>query len=171
MAIEIPLSKKGKHAGKYVAIVDDIDTDLAELNWSANIGTYTAYAQNRESQTKGGNGILLHRVILERVLGRTLDVSEHVDHINGNGLDNRRENLRLSNKSQNGGNSRKGKRNTSGYKGVGFFKGKWRARIYYKKEYHLGLFNTPEEAHEAYCEKAKEFFGEFWNNGDFNDSK
>jgi len=82
---------RGKHA-----IIDVNDADLAGRSWHAvpghhPIGNYTFYAARR----KGTSRITLHRVILERILGRKLREGEECDHIDGNGLNNRRCNLRL----------------------------------------------------------------------------
>jgi hypothetical protein len=78
------------------AIIDVIDADLAGRSWHAvpghpSVGNYTFYAARR----KGTRRIALHRVILERILGRKLRIGEECDHIDGNGLNNRRYNLRL----------------------------------------------------------------------------
>jgi hypothetical protein len=88
---------------------------------------------------------------------------EAVDHINGNSLDNRIENLRAATASENQGNTAVRKDNTSGYKGVSRHRdGKFQAAITKnKKRYYLGLYNTPEEAYEAYCEAALELQGDF----------
>lgn len=170
MAVSIPLSKNGKHAGKFEAIIDDCDSDLAELRWNIKIqaNRFTNYAARGINLGKAKSykiqEIKMHRVILERTIGRPLEVGEMVDHINGNGLDNRRENLRLAIDGDNVRSQRKRKDNISGYKGVTWDKDlkKWRARITYNsKLLHLGSFGTPQEAHEAYCNKAKELFGEF----------
>lgn len=91
--------------------------------------------------------------------------THEVDHINGNRYDNCLSNLRLATGSENGYNRRISKRNTSGYKGVHFFKptGKWRAAINIgkRKRKHIGLYDTPEEAALAYRRAAAELFGEF----------
>lgn len=87
-----------------------------------------------------------------------------VDHRDGNGLNNSWANLRLATLSQNAANMVLSKRNKSGFKGVSFNKavGRWQAGLKHKgRSYHLGLHDTPEQAHAAYLEKAKEIFGEF----------
>jgi hypothetical protein len=91
---------------------------------------------------------------------------EHeIDHINGDPYDNRLSNLRAATKSENGYNKRRGTRNTSGIKGVHFFKpsGKWRAAINdgHRRRKHLGLFDTKEQAAEAYRLAAIRLFGVF----------
>ena len=84
-----------------------------------------------------------------------------IDHINGNKLDNRLENLRLATNSQNQQNRPAPKNNSSGYRGVTWHKqmNKWMARICYKKKRKLiGFFDSPEEAYQAYKKEAKEIF-------------
>jgi hypothetical protein len=93
---------------------------------------------------------------------------KYVDHINGNKIDNRIENLRDVTHCQNMMNIKKYSLNTSGYKGVSFHKRsqKWVAQIKFnKKHLYLGLFDQPEKAYEAYCYKAKELHGEYANLG------
>jgi hypothetical protein len=87
-----------------------------------------------------------------------------LDHINGDSLDNRINNLRLATEGQNLANSRIAKNNRSGVKGVCWRRdiGKWSAQIRKDgKLKHIGLFATIDEAATAYEEKAKELFGEF----------
>lgn len=86
----------------------------------------------------------------------------HLDHINGNCADNRIENLRLATSSQNSWNMKAMKNNATGMKGITRDRGKWKAHIccHYKR-YNLGLFNTPEEAHQAYIKAAKKLHKEF----------
>lgn len=123
---------------------------------------YTGYAA-RNIQVNGNRMTYrLHRLIMERILCRPLLPTEQVDHINGDGLDNRRCNLRLATPQQNQGNSRKRSNNRSGFKGVWLHGNKYQAQIgvNYHTQY-LGTFDTPEAAHEAYCKAAHELFGEF----------
>lgn len=98
----------------------------------------------------------MHRVILNPPKGFS------VDHKNGNGLDNRRSNLRIATASLNGANRKNQGNNSSGFKGVDFKKGKWRARIAHKKKrYELGFFATKEEAAAMYMQAAQAFFGDY----------
>lgn len=87
-----------------------------------------------------------------------------IDHVNGDAADNRIENLRAANRSQNNANSALRNRNASGFKGVSLHKktGKWQASIKVDgKGRHLGLFSDPVKAHAAYCSAASEIFGSF----------
>ena len=94
--------------------------------------------------------------------------AEQIDHINGNGLDNRIANLREATNAQNQQNKLRASNNRSGFKGVRFHTqtGKYRAQITRNgKTAHLGLFDCPKEAHKAYCEAADDLHGEFANHG------
>lgn len=87
-----------------------------------------------------------------------------IDHINGDRADNRIANLRPATNTENARNATIGKNNTSGFKGVSFHKkaGKWSASICVdRRTRHLGLFETPEAAHEAYVAAAELAFGQF----------
>lgn len=89
-----------------------------------------------------------------------------IDHINGNGLDNRRSNLRAATYSDNARNARLRSDNTTGLKGVKRNGSRWHGQIRVgAKRLHLGSFETPEEAHAAYCKAAVQHFGEFANFG------
>jgi len=110
----------------------------------------------------GGKRCAMHHVILKRM---GIDRDDKVtDHIDGNPLNNQRSNLRVATYSQNNMNVARLKRNKSGYKGVSWKKDhqKWESHIQFNGQVHyLGLFDTPEEAHTAYCEAAEYYFGEF----------
>jgi hypothetical protein len=87
-----------------------------------------------------------------------------IDHLNSDGLDNRKCNLRLATRAQNACNARARRNSLSGYKGVTWNKraAKWRAAIWLNgKERHLGFFVEPEVAHAAYCEASQRLHGEF----------
>ncbi len=146
------------------AIVDIEDIDLVkDRNWFAAWGkhTFSYYAQNATKNSDGKlSAVHMQRVIMNAPKG------VFVDHINGDTLDNRRCNLRIATQSENMRNRGKMSLNTSGYKGVHAMGKKWGAKITIdKKQIHLGTFDTPEEAHAAYCKAALELHGEFANFG------
>ena len=87
-----------------------------------------------------------------------------IDHRDGDGLNNKIENLRPCTATQNRANTGRLITNKSGFKGVSWHNGarKWRATINKdRQQYHLGFFENPEEAYAAYVKSAKEMFGEF----------
>lgn len=153
MSKTIPLSRG------LVAVVDDGDYEsLSAHKWSAVPHGYCFYAMRSEGVRPHRRTVYMHRAILGAPRG------VQVDHVDGDGLDNRRGNLRAATQSQNNLNRRIGKNNRSGYKGVLWFPrtGRWQAVIKVNRSRrHLGYFSTPKEAHEAYCAAAKELHGEF----------
>lgn len=86
-----------------------------------------------------------------------------VDHINGDRANDRIANLRLATQAENLRNRGKQKNNTSGFKGVyQHAQNNWRARITKDgRQYCLGLYSTPEEAHRAYAIAAERLHGDF----------
>jgi len=87
-----------------------------------------------------------------------------VDHINGIGTDNRIANLRDSTRGQNATNALAQSSNKVGLRGVHYHAGAKRYRAQICKDNkirHLGYFDTPEEAHQAYLVAARELHGEF----------
>ena len=157
-------------------VISAIDADLAEIKWHAKWtphykggGKFTASRRKTTPHAKNRQiTVYLHRVILERILGRELVKGELADHINGNPLDNRRANLRVATPLQNSHNRGVRRDSVSGYKGVRWIerKKRWVAFISINgKMTYLGMFTTPELAHAAYCEAAKKYHGEFANFG------
>ena len=148
----------------YAAMVDAADWPrVAPLKWSAFVNRRNGRVYAR-SMTLGRN-VWMHRFILG--VGDGADV----DHRNGDGLDNQRENLRACTSQQNQMNRGPNRNNRSGFKGVRQFKGRWSAQIRTDgKSRHLGYYDTAEEAAGAYDRAAAEHFGEFaWLN--FPDAK
>ena len=139
-----------------VAIVDAEDYDrLSKYRWCTVKGSRTCYAKTFHLS---GAILSMHRMVANAPKGL------FVDHINHNGLDNRRRNLRVCTYIENQRNKRPKPGCTSEYKGVHWCKGrnKFRANIYLnRKAIHLGYFKNEIEAARAYDKKAKELFGEF----------
>lgn len=152
-----------------VAVIDAEDLPLVEgRNWHAMVQSRTAYAVRRERHGGKLRALLLHRVIM--------CAPDHmeVDHVNGDGLDNRRVNLRLAERSENSRNRKTHINNSSGFKGVYFekTKGKWRAQIRAGgKKYHLGYSDTAESAHDLYRNASMAHHGAFANDGDRRPAK
>jgi hypothetical protein len=167
--IQIPLPIEGetfqiKLTKGYVAIVDAVDADLLEFKWYASEHGNHVYAIRGIQVNGKATSTQMHREILSRKVGLKLFSSQFCDHVNSNGLDNRRCNLRVATKMQNNQNMRKSSHNTSGYKGVSYNKERncWEAYIHMNnKKRWLGRFNTAEEAYEAYCKEAVKEYGEF----------
>lgn len=85
-----------------------------------------------------------------------------IDHIDHNGLNCQKENMRPATHAENNANKSASRNNKSGFKGVDWHNGKHRATIGKDgKHYHIGYFETPEEAAHAYDEAAKAIHGEF----------
>jgi hypothetical protein len=145
-----------------VTQVDDEEVDLlSNYTWHK---TPSGYAATNVVLPDGRRRVKpMHRILMK------LDHGDNrvVDHINGDRLDNRKINLRVCTDSQNLMNRGAQSNNTSGFKGVSFHQGKWRAIItFQKKTKHLGYYPTPREAHEAYCLCADMLHGEFANYGE-----
>lgn len=121
-------------------------------------GTIQRYLQIRLD----GRRFLAHRLAWLYMTGGW--PPKQIDHINGNKLDNRWNNLRLADPSQNNANCPARARNTSGFKGVTWHKRnrRWQAQIRVRgKPIYLGQFDKIEDAAQAYSRAAEDHFGEF----------
>lgn len=149
MTREIPLSK-----GK-VALVDDNDFAwLSQWKWSFHSG---GYAYRLISENGRRKAVHMHRLIINAPDGMD------VDHVDGDGLNNRRSNLRIATRSENLRN-RRTRAPSSGYKGVALHRqsGLYRSVIYLDtKQITLGYFRNATDAALAYDAKARELFGAF----------
>lgn len=143
----------------YEAVIDVCDAPLVgQYNWNANVDGGTVYAQRGAYADGVQKTTRMHRVLMGEPEGM------EVDHRDGNGLNNRRSNLRIATKAQNQQNKGMAKRNSSGFKGVSWAKRerKWQAQIRLNnKNYTIGRYRTPEDAHAAYCEASTRLHGEF----------
>jgi len=149
----VPLTKG------HVAVIDAADVPQVEkFLWCAHVCRHAVYAL-RGYEVKGKTKlVMMHRELIGAPHGRL------VDHVDGNGLNNRRANLRLASNSENTRNSKKRIDNKSGYKGVCWdeLQRKWRASIRLNgRQTYLGLYASPQEAHNAYREAATREYGEF----------
>ena len=156
MAKEIKLTQ-----GKVAIVDDDMYDYLNQWKWYAS---------------KSKNSFYVHRV-LKRINGKQIKTSMHrfimkpekgfvIDHLDGNGLNNQKNNLRICTFGQNGMNRGSQSNNKCGFKGVHFFKNttnkNWIAKICYnRKIIHLGTFIDPIEAARAYNDAALKYHGEF----------
>ena len=167
--------------GKHTIIIDTEDWDkVKEHKWSIGGNKHHNYPyattgilhpdggwwQGKKERHRRRTTLRLHQAIMGKSPKGLV-----VDHINHNGLDNRKDNLRFVTQAQNNQNSRSHKNSTSDYKGVFWLKqrNKWRALIGNKgKQISLGCFTCEHEAALAYNKKAKELFGE---HADLNEVK
>jgi len=158
----VPL-RGGSGAGLY-AKIDVLDYgEVTRYNWRpmfSRTSKIKVYARREHRENGERVSILMHRSILG------LKDGVDGDHINGDGLDNRRANLRVATASQNQWNSIiQARVGVSGYRGVTRAwgtKSRWQSSITYNnRRYYIGSFGTTEEAARAYDEKARLFYGEF----------
>lgn len=137
----IPLTR-----GKSAIVSDDDFEEIAKRKWCFSGNGYAiTHTVNRRKE-------FMHRVIMKA------DPGQLIDHINRDSLDNRRENLRFSNKSLNSHNAGAHKNSKSGIRGVYRAKGLWEAslKINYKNVYRK-LFKTLEEAIKGRKQAEAEF--------------
>jgi|WetSurMetagenome_2_1015567.scaffolds.fasta_scaffold55921_5 hypothetical protein len=137
-------------------IIDSEDWDkIKNYHWCIRRNKNLIYVLTR---TK------INKFILQRLILNLTNMNFVIDHINHNGLDNRKCNLRICTQSENSKNQKLKKNNTSGFKGVYWdnLRQKWHCQIMINRKcIYLGLFVNKIDAALTYNNKAKELFGEF----------
>ena len=157
---QIPLTQ-----GKVTLVDDDDFEKLNKHKWhamrsplSGGLNPDTFYAVRKIRTPLGGRQLRMHRFITGANAG------EQVDHIDSNGLNNQKANLRKCDVQQNAANKRHA--NSNGFKGIAFLKRPlakpWLAHIKFNgRLMHIGYYKTKIEAASAYDQKAIELFGAF----------
>lgn len=149
----VPLTKG------YEAVIDVADVPLVSgWNWTVYKLEHTAYGYRKACGGDRQRMVYIHQMILPLSDGTT------PDHIDGDGLNNRRDNLRPATNIQQKCNRRTFKNNTSGIKGVSWSaqNGKWVAYIYLNgKKKSLGSFSDIEDAKAARSAATVQFHGEY----------
>lgn len=140
-----------------VALVDDEDYDLL-MRWKWHYyPPYKGASGGVAKRNDGYTSVYMHRVIMNAPKGM------EIDHIDFNGLNNQKINLRLCTVAENMMHRQIQRNNTSGYKGV-FWRGninKWQAQIKaYGRQIYLGCFSNVIDAAKKYNEMAVFYFGE-----------
>jgi len=145
---QIPLTQ-----GK-VALIDNEDYDnISRFSWHVSLRVGVSYACTTTKENKKVSTIFMHRLILGVMYSEI-----YVDHINRNGLDNRRANLRSGTSSQNQANTKINSANTSGFRGVYWdnSKNRWKALIEFQgKRIYLGNFIDKSDAIKVHQKRFK----------------
>lgn len=158
MTFEVPLH--GKKAAGRVALVDSEDFELvSRFRWNVQEHWY----QGARTLVHQGPYVIAHPSRGETYRMHTLITGwSKVDHVNHDGLDNRRSNLRLVTSRLNSANAKPQGDTVSGFKGVTWTSRSWRARITIDGTLkHLGVFDSEVNAALAYDEAARKAWGEF----------
>lgn len=157
------------YCGDKVALVDEDDFDnVIKYKWNLHKDSVNTYFRAYKGYKDNGikEYIFLHNLIMNNLNKQFI-----VDHIDGNTLNNKKENLRKCSLHKNEVNKKKPKNNTSGHKGVHYssVERKWKAYISYKnKRIHLGTFINKEDAIRAREKAENKYFKEF-NRGGLNE--
>jgi hypothetical protein len=150
MSMEIKISDN-----EFAIVDDDLYPALSQMRWHLHKTKSTNYAEFIIQKNNNVYRMYLHRYIMDPPEGFI------IDHINGNGLDCRKVNMRICTRKENCWNSTITKKSLTGYKGVSYGDNCIRASIRYGKCIHIGCFKTLRDAALAYDKKAVELFGEY----------
>jgi len=149
----LPLNK-----GLYALLDDDDFFRIRQRGWHAVKKYQITYVRRTVGKRGQQKCVYLHHEVLGVISGK------HIDHINGDGLDNRKENLRITSPSHNQANRKnKNKNNTSGFRGVTFSKRDqiWIAQIMVNRRcLCVGRFDSAIEAAKARDAAALKIFGD-----------
>lgn len=158
--------------GKSAKVDDDVFEELRRHRWCTLRTTSALHYAVRAYLGEDGNWhqARMHRIIWEMYRGPIPDGMQ-IDHVSGDSLDNRLENLRLCTQAQNNAHQRPQLKKAdahSQYKGVtwNIKARRWQAQIQRDYEHRrIGFFDSENEAAKAYDKEARELFGEFaWTN-------
>lgn len=146
------------------SIIDLDDFEKVKLyKWFAHKNKNSVYVETNMIKNGKYTTVKLHRFLMNCPFDKI------IDHIDGNGLNNCKSNLRICNHSQNNMNKRIPITNTSGFKGVSYYKktNNWTSQLMIKKKtLYFGRFIEPEEAYLVYLLACIFYFGEFTNSGE-----
>jgi len=152
-SIPVPL---GGLDGAYQVLIHEPDAEIvAQYHWTAKRSKRSIYAYRKWHAAGAEGGQFMHCLLMGR---------QGIDHRNGDGLDNRRCNLRPATDGQNGANRGKFTGCSSQFKGVSWDKanGRWVAQIRVNGKRHLlGYFQSEIPAASAYDDAAVRYHGEF----------